>query len=453
MRCMRRLKKSSIVVVLSLLLLISGSGGLNFDPISLAAAPYHFDLVGWELSNIPDKWLYKLKSYLPWNSRNREERLENLQLYFDLGIEIGALERELVNLSLASPDEKGNPIPIGGREDAAEMSETRLNALLSRRSGLRPGVEETLESEVSAVLGQEGFSSRFGLIFPPVDVVLARPPTLLVVSPRDRIQRTRDLLLQPDLKVKDMEALEERILQEQDLAALVEGIGGVATYPAILRDDSSIRDTAITAAHEWLHQYWFFRPMGWNIGKSSDMRTLNETAADVAGEELGTRVYERILEVISSGPTATSPPSGERDATITENDQAPKERDEETFDFNREMRTTRLRADELLAQGKVEEAEEYMEERRLRFVDNGYYIRKLNQAFFAFHGTYAGSAASVSPIGGEVDQLRSTSESLGEFIRTMAGFGSYQEFKDYLSGLSATGGSDYGTAISAVPTN
>ena len=100
------------------------------------------------------------------------------------------------------------------------------------------------------------------------------------------------------------------------------------------------------------------------------------------------------------------------------------------------MRETRLRADELLAAGNIEEAEVYMEERRRVFVENGHLIRKLNQAYFAFYGTYATSAASVSPIGGQMEELRRRSGSVGEFLKTVAEFGTYQEFLDYLEGLS-----------------
>lgn len=105
------------------------------------------------------------------------------------------------------------------------------------------------------------------------------------------------------------------------------------------------------------------------------------------------------------------------------------------FDFNKEMHATRLRVDELLAEGKVEEAEAYMEERRQVFVQEGYYIRKLNQAYFAFHGTYADTPASVSPIHEELKKVRSNSASIGEFIRTVARFGNYQDFKAYVETL------------------
>jgi hypothetical protein len=74
-----------------------------------------------------------------------------------------------------------------------------------------------------------------------------------------------------------------------------------------------------------------------------------------------------------------------------------------------------------------------MEERRQSIVAHGYLIRKINQAFFAFHGTYAASPASISPVAGQLQQLREGSKSLGDFLRTVARFGSYQEFLDYLT--------------------
>ena len=55
-----------------------------------------------------------------------------------------------------------------------------------------------------------------------------------------------------------------------------------------------------------------------------------------------------------------------------------------------------------------------MENRRQFFVKNGYNIRKLNQAYFAFHGTYADTASSISPIGEQVIELRSLTDNLSE---------------------------------------
>lgn len=107
----------------------------------------------------------------------------------------------------------------------------------------------------------------------------------------------------------------------------------------------------------------------------------------------------------------------------------PEEPEEETppsepppFEFRAEMRRTRIRVDELLAEGRIEEAEAYMEERRQEFVAQGYYIRKLNQAYFAFHGAYADEpgAAGADPIGPAVRSLRTLSPDLRTFVNRVA---------------------------------
>jgi hypothetical protein len=99
------------------------------------------------------------------------------------------------------------------------------------------------------------------------------------------------------------------------------------------------------------------------------------------------------------------------------------------------MRETRLRTDELLEAGRIDEAEAYMEERRQIFLENGYPIRVLNQAYFAFHGTYAENAASVSPIAGELRKVRDDSDDIGRFIQRVRGFGNYQSFQEYVEQL------------------
>lgn len=102
------------------------------------------------------------------------------------------------------------------------------------------------------------------------------------------------------------------------------------------------------------------------------------------------------------------------------------------FDFREEMHETRVRADELLAQGKIEEAEAYMEQRRQVFWEHGYLIRKLNQAYFAFHGAYAdvpGGAAGQDPVGPAVRTLREQSDSLADFINTIAWMTSFEELQ------------------------
>ena len=96
-----------------------------------------------------------------------------------------------------------------------------------------------------------------------------------------------------------------------------------------------------------------------------------------------------------------------------------------------------MRVEELLDEGRVDEAEEYMKERWWRLRLGGYGVRKLNQAFFAFHGVYASSAASISPIGGQLEEMRSLVPSMGSFIKTLSRVSTYAEFLELLEGLRA----------------
>jgi hypothetical protein len=106
------------------------------------------------------------------------------------------------------------------------------------------------------------------------------------------------------------------------------------------------------------------------------------------------------------------------------------------FDFRAEMRVTRVRVDELLAQGQVVEAEAYMEQRRAVFWENGYRLRKLNQAYFAFYGAYnaapGGGASGADPIGPAVRLLRRRSANAVEFLQTIAWFTSVEQLRSYL---------------------
>jgi hypothetical protein len=166
---------------------------------------------------------------------------------------------------------------------------------------------------------------------------------------------------------------------------------------------------------------------------------MNETTASIAGDEIGRLLLEKYYPDLlastdsksNAGTDRLKPPSklihfeSSSHASTASNDTPP-------FDYRAEMHETRVHADELLAQGKIEEAETYMEQRRQVFWQNGYLIRKLNQAFFAFHGAYAdspGGAAGEDPVGPAVRALRDQSESLTDFINTIAWMTSFDELQ------------------------
>jgi hypothetical protein len=112
------------------------------------------------------------------------------------------------------------------------------------------------------------------------------------------------------------------------------------------------------------------------------------------------------------------------------------------------MHTTRVEVDRLLAEARaakksgdtatanarIQEAEEYMRQRRVFFSDHGYLIRKLNQAYFAFYGAYADQpgAAGADPVGPAVKQLYDHSPSLKAFLDTIAPLTTFDELKHVL---------------------
>ncbi|HLC22990.1 MAG TPA: hypothetical protein VJL08_00870 [Dehalococcoidia bacterium] len=276
------------------------------------------------------------------------------------------------------------------------------------------GLRVALGQQVSQILVEQGLTTSLGpfnFLFPPLRFELTELPYLLVVSPRDTIRLSQTVLLNPSLSDAQVVQLETK-MEKLGLSAVIERVGGVALYPSMVPEGGTIESTMSTIAHEWFHQYLFFRPLGRAYWSSYDMTTINETAANMVGQDIGEIAYRRFY----GGGETDSPPQPIANATPPSG-----------FDFNKEMRSIRLNVDSLLQRREVEEAEDYMEGRRLYLAEHGYFIRKLNQAYFAFHGTYADAPTSVSPLRDKLLELRRLSDSVGEFARLMAGISTPQE--------------------------
>jgi hypothetical protein len=388
------IKRLLLLSIVTLVLLGAVQDSDSPSPGDVAVSPYKYSLFRWEVDHFLDKWVNKFQEILPWNSEpSREASIVQVQEFFDLITEIRELERE-----------------------SADGNAARIEELRQRRSDMQTDVEETVESEISAILVEEGFSSRIGVIFPPVDTVFAASPGVLIISPRDRIDQTSSTLLKPGIPGDVRDELEEVIFREDGVSALIVSTSGVATYPSVVSATGTLHDALVITAHEWLHHWFFFQPLGQHFWDSGDMTTLNETAASIGGELIGDRAFTAM--------------TGE--VVVREDDEDIDPADPDAFDFEAAMRETLIEAEALLAEGKIEEAESYMEERRQFIDDNGIYIRKINQAFFAFHGSYATGAASVSPIGDLLEELRDGSESLEEFLKTVAEFDDVEDLPEYL---------------------
>jgi hypothetical protein len=337
-----------------------GSGGLNAQ-LNRITAGERFDLVRWEVGEIAGD-LVRMFSR-PADLADRSAEVED---YFS-------------------------------SVDNATVSADDVAAIIGAQVRLAyhdAGVDNPFEKLIKPQIG-----------FPPVNIYLRKPPLLLVVSPRDHIERIKDVLLLPDLPVATQEKIEDEVTQ-LGYSGLVVDLGGIATYPSYVSNQYGLEFALQTAAHEWLHQYLAFTPLGFDyvlslagLKPNPDIAAINETVASLVGDEIGTDVYNKYYAANQPATTPAPPPSGQP-----------------AFDFNAAMRETRLHVDDLLAHGRVDEAEAYMNQRRDYINANGYYIRKLNQAYFAFYGTYTNAPTSVDPLGQELRDLRTRSGSLKDFL-------------------------------------
>ena len=283
-----------------------------------------------------------------------------------------------------------------------------------------------MQQQVGQILIDEGFAA-LGQAWPPVLMHVTPLPSVLIVSPRDRIEKEYQVNLVTGLSTPVKEEMEAAVFNDLDLSALVVPIGGIGTFPAMIQETGDINRLAEVTSHEWAHHWLTLQPLGFNYAFDPAVRIINETVASIIDQELGRKVVERYYPELLPPDLTDKPPS-------------PSPLDPPTFDFNAEMATTRIGADELLAEGKIEEAEAYMEERRQVFLEQGYGIRKINQAYFAFYGAYAaepGGAQGSNPIGPMLRDIRDQSPSVRAFLDTVAPITSFAELEEVHSEVMA----------------
>ena len=410
--------RKALLVVVMLTLFIPRHDSHRVTQVELIAFEHLFSLVEWEVANFPRKWVHMATNLLPGAKPSRDERIALVSEYLDVARLADKEERRIEGASRLRSFKGAS----GGVKETTAPSDEYLKELLDRKRRLQDEAEEAVEAEISAVLDGLGLESRFGLIWPPVDVRFYSPPTLLVISPRDEINMVGAVFLDPDIEPFDRDEVEKRVYDETGYAAYVDDLAGLATYPNMVKDLYTTRTVIRTAAHEWLHAYWIFHPFGRNYFASTEMTTLNETAATLAGNEIGDMVFERM------------------GGDLSENARRYETESKADPNFTKFMRETRIEAERLLSEGKVDDAEEYMRKRQWELRLRGYYIRKLNQAYFAFRGRYADSPASISPVGEQMRELRSYMTGLGEFIEVISAVSTPAEFDALLERVRAERG-------------
>jgi hypothetical protein len=381
------------------------------DVIRPYTRPYEFNYFYWTLDALIDKVSMAGFGFNHYLSFPQENRI--VSKYFMLLQEKERLENSVE--SIFSDPEIENPDQVSHN---LQIELSRKSEELEKQSSL---AEVIIQGQVSAILSDMQLT-KLGQPFPPVLYHATDLPKELIISPRNVIEQAASISLNADIDINETVKLEEGVEERSNYSALVVPIGGVGTYPTMVIRSENLSFLIETVAHEWIHNYLVFKPLGLHYSASPELRTMNETTASIAGEEISQAVIQKFYPYLLK-PAGTP---AKIDEVILKNSFSTDE-DENIFNFNQEMYQTRIRVDELLLEGKIQEAENYMEEQRQVFWKNGYSIRKLNQAYFAFHGAYADQpygAAGEDPVGAAVRVLRFRSASLTEFIQRISSLSS-----------------------------
>lgn len=384
-----------------LVLLLAGGSALparaaHDRQLSLIVAGWNFDFVQWELAT----WRIKLAAFFqqPAQDLPAAAATQQVRTYLERAHTLREHERA-INRILSENDQQSTAETV--RLQGA-IDELRQQQALDRST-----VEQIIERQVGGELVAAGVGVG-GIALPPVQFAFVEPPRKLVISPRDRIEQVYGQMLDATMSLETIQQAEQHYRQ-QNLSAYITNIGGLGAYPTMVVDEASLPWILSTVAHEWVHNYLTFFPLGFNYGVNHEITTINETVAEIVGNAVGERALRRYY------PDLMPPPAPPVTDTVQPSPLP-------AFDFNAEMRQTRLVVDQLLALGQVTEAEEYMELRRQYFVENGHPLRVLNQAYFAFHGSYGTGAASTSPIGPKLSELHRLIPDIDTFLQTVRSF-------------------------------
>ncbi len=393
-----------------ILLMLTGacSGGSSFNrDLSRVTSPYGFNYLGWEVRSAGEALARTFKSRSDLASGS-----DVVRQYFSLNDKAAGIRYDM------------DGITIAGKPGDLAALQAQLDAIDTQKQTIESEVERVLAGQIQQVLADEGIYNPFlpvRVSFPMVSFRLNMPPGTLIISPLDHISLDRAIMLRQGLDITDAEKIEEQVGALGVSSIVMEPGGFGAIYPTMIDEYSSLEPAIILAIHEWMHQYTVFRPLGFlfllnvlGIRPDYQIDTMNETLNDMVAGEVGTAVMARYYPAVAASHF-------QRMSFI-----------HQAYDFyDDEMSAIRAAVDDFLSREEIAQAEQYMEEKRQELVANGYYIRKLNQAYFAFSGSYADtsptqtlsqlaysftSAWTTQEIGQGLSMARSQSESLKSFL-------------------------------------
>jgi hypothetical protein len=384
------------------------------DSIRQFTRSFEFDYISWELDAGWKK--ISLFSLGLTHHLNDFQQQKIVGDYFRLLNSSNELQRRITEI-YSDPQ-------VSSPEKEALRFENELDKVAHLLDLQKHIAESVLQYQIGRTLNTLGITD-IGTPFPPILFQTTKLPKQLIISPRDVIIQEKIVSLNADITINEIIKLEDDVENNLNYSALVVPVGGVGTYPAMIINTTDLKYLIETVAHEWIHNYLSLRPLGIRYASSPELRTMNETTASIAGSEISHAVikafYPDLIEITPILPR-----------TFQASFPTKKPFQLKNFDFSKEMYHTRIKVDDLLTEGKINEAEQFMESQRLYFWESGFHIRKLNQAYFAFHGAYADepfSAAGKDPIGDDVRLFRMRQTSLASFIRKISWMYSYSRLR------------------------
>ena len=148
-RCFKLFKLALTAALFVGILLVTDINRLNVP--EQIGKNHLFSILDWEVSKLPDKWSYKIKSLLKNDEQTKSKRFVNIYSYFN--------------------DGKNNLYGISTED-----------------------VEASIENLISEAIKFEGLTYLRRIIFPPVLITLDSAPNILITSPREKILRILEVL-------------------------------------------------------------------------------------------------------------------------------------------------------------------------------------------------------------------------------------------------------------------
>ena len=298
----QRFTQIAPVMVIGLFVLVSSTNPPG-DTVQRARAftrSYEFDFVGWELDALKTKLNQLALGSSRYLSSESQRRL--VLDYLEL---VAGIQRAEYDLNIIYTDPG-----ISDPQAASLELRQQLDEMFTRRQQLAPVVEEILQNQLSNVAGDMGLTFG-GQPVPPVLYHSTSLPWALIISPREEIRQIGDISLVPELTVDQHAGLETQVDEALDVSSLVVGIGGIGLYPTMVSQTSNLNWLGEVVAHEWVHNFLTLRPLGLNYFSSPELRTMNETAASIAGKEIGLALLERYYpEFLPPPPPPPTAPGG-----------------------------------------------------------------------------------------------------------------------------------------------